>query len=1310
MRKPILSIALIAITFLTSMASSAQVSTNSGSGLNASYPDLATAITALNAATITSPVSMTLVGNETAPVGGYTITAQGTAVNTILISGTSSVITASSALVAGTLNDAIFKLVGADYVTIQRFTMMENPANTITAAATNNMTEWGVALLYASTTNGAQNNTIQINTIDLDRTYQNTFGIYSNSTHGVATPTTSATATTSTGGNHGLKLYANSITDVNIGILVVGPTAAADQNDGLDIGGFGNGNTITNYGTTGTFSGFANVSGSVFGILVRNTKNFNVSYNSVTSSNGGVTAGALRGIYVPAFSNAPIGTIVNAITNNVVSVRSAAAGSTIVGIHNDATTTNITTTLNINDNDFNTCGHTVAGTAVVTFVQNAATAGTLNINNNKFTNLTVNTTNTVYLINNNCSTNSFTVNNNSVVGTFSKTGVGGILYGYYDFGSPTGGTATISNNNFSNMSVTGATTFYGIRQYTATAQIENITNNVVTGITGGTAAMFGISHGYGAAGSIVNGNNVNSITSTSAINGINLGDNTGGTVSCFNNTVYGLTSTGAFAVTGISNALSVSSSISKNKIYNLESNNAAGTVNGILVAGGVVNVFNNILGDLRTPSSNLANPLVGINITAGTSVNAYYNTVMLNGASSGALFGSSAVSAATGTNVDLRNNIFVNNSSITGAGLAAAYRRSSATLTSYAAASNNNLFYGSTIFTDGTNTDATLGAYKTRVASRDASAISENPTFTSTVGANGQFLHIDPAVPTLIEGNGTTIATYTDDFDGDVRNVSTPDIGADEFAGTPASTVAINSVAITPLGNQCTAISRNVTANITAGASNITSVNLNYSFNGVAQTPIAMTGGTLTAGSTSTFAATIPVAVPANANVTWNVSAVDPIVSKSTSGTAYQDEPLFGASATANASVNTFCTSGTSVLSAILIRNGIASSIGTDVTLTGAVEELTAFCNRRVSYRVQLVYTAAELAASGLNPGPITSLAFNISTLGDSASNTLFTVKMGTTALTALTDYVSTASFTTVFPSGNYTHAVGSNVINFATPFAWDGTSNVIVELTHNGVDSINNAQTYYTATAGNTVAYGYNGAVVGTLSPKRFNIVFGGNVPSPASAYSWSDGSTVVGTTNNLSVSPTVTTTYTGTLTAAGCTIATNSVVITVNNTAAPTGASPQTFTPTQTLADLVVAGSNIIWYASASDAAAAINPLVTSTLLVDATTYYATQTIAGCSSATSLGVLAQAALSSNQFDLTNFKFYPNPVTNVLNVDYSQKITNVAVYNAIGQQVIVIAPNAASTTINMAHLSQGIYFVKLSTDNATQTIRVVKN
>src|SRR6266480_6441702 len=236
-RAPIYFAALFCSLLLGSVASAQVAVTNPGNttpGLQATYATLAAAVTDLNAQTaISGPVVITLTGNETAPAGGYSITAIPTgasATNNITIQGSSSTITASAALTVGNLNDAIFKLIGADFITIQNFTMLENAANTITAAATNNMTEWGVALLYATTTNGAQNNTIQNNTITLNRTYQNTFGIYSNSTHSATAVTTTASATGAAGGNSGMKVYGNAISNVNNGIVVVGPTAAADAN------------------------------------------------------------------------------------------------------------------------------------------------------------------------------------------------------------------------------------------------------------------------------------------------------------------------------------------------------------------------------------------------------------------------------------------------------------------------------------------------------------------------------------------------------------------------------------------------------------------------------------------------------------------------------------------------------------------------------------------------------------------------------------------------------------------------------------------------------------------------------------------------------------------------------------------------------------------------------------------------------------------------------------------------------------------------------------------------------------------------
>ena len=114
----------------------AQVTTNGGSGLAPTYTSLQNAITALNAAAITTPVIITLNGNETAPVGGYEIRAVGTAANTITIQGNSSTITAFSPQVAGRYYDAIFKIIGGDFIILQNFSMIENALNTNTTPAT----------------------------------------------------------------------------------------------------------------------------------------------------------------------------------------------------------------------------------------------------------------------------------------------------------------------------------------------------------------------------------------------------------------------------------------------------------------------------------------------------------------------------------------------------------------------------------------------------------------------------------------------------------------------------------------------------------------------------------------------------------------------------------------------------------------------------------------------------------------------------------------------------------------------------------------------------------------------------------------------------------------------------------------------------------------------------------------------------------------------------------------------------------------------------------------------------------------------
>jgi hypothetical protein len=83
--------------------------------------------------------------------------------------------------------------------------------------------------------------------------------------------------------------------------------------------------------------------------------------------------------------------------------------------------------------------------------------------------------------------------------------------------------------------------------------------------------------------------------------------------------------------------------------------------------------------------------------------------------------------------------------------------------------------------------------------------------------------------------------------------------------------------------------------------------------------------------------------------------------------------------------------------------------------------------------------------------------------------------------------------------------------------------------------------------------------------------------------------------------------------------------------------------------------------------------------------------------------------SLSTTAFDNSNFTYYPNPVKNILNLSYTKDISNVAVFNLLGQEVIAKSLNANQGQIDMSNLANGAYFVKITADNQVKTIKVIK-
>ena len=85
------------------------------------------------------------------------------------------------------------------------------------------------------------------------------------------------------------------------------------------------------------------------------------------------------------------------------------------------------------------------------------------------------------------------------------------------------------------------------------------------------------------------------------------------------------------------------------------------------------------------------------------------------------------------------------------------------------------------------------------------------------------------------------------------------------------------------------------------------------------------------------------------------------------------------------------------------------------------------------------------------------------------------------------------------------------------------------------------------------------------------------------------------------------------------------------------------------------------------------------------------------------------EEGLSNGENLTTTFKAFPNPVKDFLNLSSTKNITNVAVFNILGQQVATKKMNSNQDKIDMSNLATGTYLVKVTADNVVKTIKVIK-
>lgn len=282
---------------------------------------------------------------------------------------------------------------------------------------------------------------------------------------------------------------------------------------------------------------------------------------------------------------------------------------------------------------------------------------------------------------------------------------------------------------------------------------------------------------------------------------------------------------------------SKSVSVSKNLIHDAFVNNSSvtSTTAGVYITGNdatvgrEVMIVNNSIYNLATSGSNY-----GIYNSSSDNIKNYFNTIYFNNdqTTAGLCYGIYQITAATG--IDIKNN----NISISKAGSGNKYALYFSTATTTISSDYNNLYIDVNATGTGLKNIAylstahvTLADWKLAASALyDQNSVSARPVFSSSTLLRPNTLALD--------GAGLAISNINEDITGALRS-STPDIGAYEF--TPVNDDAglmaiIDPSSICPGTNSVSVRVKNY------GLSNLTSVTLNWSLNGVNQTPFIFSG------------------------------------------------------------------------------------------------------------------------------------------------------------------------------------------------------------------------------------------------------------------------------------------------------------------------------------------------------------------------------------------------------------------------------------------------------------------------------------
>ena len=301
------------------------------------------------------------------------------------------------------------------------------------------------------------------------------------------------------------------------------------------------------------------------------------------------------------------------------------------------------------------------------------------------------------------------------------------------------------------------------------------------------------------------------------------------------------------------------------------------------------------------------------------------------------------------------------------------------------------------------------------------------------------------------------------------------------------------------------------------------------------------------------------------------------------------------------------------------------------------------------------------------------------------------TVCNGATNTYSITAVPGATSYTWVLPGG-WSGSSTTTSIN-ATASATSGN----ITVTANNACGSSTAQTLAVTVSVPNVTASNSGAIcIGNSA----TLTAGG-----ASTYLWMPGSL---TTNPVTVSPTVTTTYTVTGTDGnGCTN-TATTTLTVNPLPTVTMSAANTSTCINWTTDLLTGTPVGGTFSGTGVTGTNFDPSV-----AGVGTWLVTYTYTdgnGCTNTATTNITVGLCTGTNQIANENeIIIYPNPFTSVVTLSLSKGLGLVTVYNTLGEVVYNSQLVKGNNEIDLSEVPSGVYFIKMISDEGTVTKKIVK-